>query len=210
VSRAGSARPGPKLAVSRAITETFATGGRRLAFALLGAGISLLYSLLLPFAFTQRLEFANWDFLTGGQLAWSVVLGGAMAFVLVVQFHAMRRVASARVATGATGGVAFVVSLLPSFLCCTPFVPTLLAFLGVSGLALYSTTGAVQHVFATYQPEFLGGSLLLLLVTAAWGLHRVATAPCCADDRCARPSAPRRDEDRGARRPVAAGEGTGR
>lgn len=198
-------------AVLRALSETFATTRRRVAFLVLGAGVALLYSLLLPFAFTQRLELANWEFLTAAQLAWSVALGVAMAFVLLVQYHAVRRVSSARLSTGATGGLAFVASLLPSFLCCTPFVPTLLAFLGVSGLALYSTTGAIQHVFATYQPEFLGGSFALLLVTAAWGLHKVATAPCCGeDDRCGLQSERPGEGDLAPGRATAAKEGIGR
>lgn len=211
MSPAAPARSRTRSAVVRALSETFATTRRRAAFLVLGAGIALLYSLLLPFSFTQRLELANWEFLTGTQLAWSVVLGFAMAFVLVVQFHAMRRVTSARVSTGATGGLAFVASLLPSFLCCTPFVPTLLAFLGVSGLTLYSTTGAIQHVFATYQPEFLAGSLALLLVTVVWGLHKVATAPCCSDDdRCGDPSGLPDERDLALRRAPVAGEGFGR
>lgn len=51
-------------------------------------------------------------------------------------------------------------------------------------MSLYSTTGAVQHVFAAYQGEFLAGSLLLLLATAWWGLHEVATASCFGEDGC--------------------------
>jgi len=167
-----------------ALAEVLGAPGRRLALVVLGALVALGYSLLLPFDFTQRLELANWDFITVAQAVWSVVLGAGMGLVLVVQAYAMRRVARAKAATGAVGGVAFVASLLPSFLCCTPFIPTLLAFVGLSGLSLYSTTGAIQHVFATYQGAFLAGSLALLLLTTWWGLHKVATAACLGAAGC--------------------------
>lgn len=179
--RAGAKGVARSLAAFR---EVLASPGRRLAVVVLAALIALGYTLLLPFDFTQRLELANWDFLTVSQAVWSVVLGAGMGLVLVVQGYAMRRVARAKAATGAAGGVAFVLSLLPSFLCCTPFIPTLLAFVGLSGVSLYSTTGAVQHVFAAYQGEFLAGSLLLLLGTAWWGLHKVATASCLGEEGC--------------------------
>lgn len=155
------------------------------------AAMALAYTLLLPFDFTQRIELANWDYLTAYQATWSVVLGTAMGVVMMVQIYAMRRVAEARASAGAAGGAAFVVSLLPSFLCCTPFVPTALAFVGISGLSLYSTTGAVQHFFAVHQTAFLAASLMLLVLTGWWGLHKVATAACLSEDSCA--VAPRGD-----------------
>lgn len=167
-----------------ALSEVFASTGRRVAFVLLAAAVALLYTLLLPFDFTQRLELANWSFLTAYQAVWSVALGTGMGLVLVVQGYAMRRVAKAKASAGAAGGAAFVASLLPSLLCCTPFVPTLLAFVGLSGVSLYSTDGAVQHVFATDQTYFLAGSLLLLLLTGWWGLHKVATAGCISGGVC--------------------------
>jgi len=177
-ARAPEARLGP------ALGEVFASSGRRVGFGVMAALVAVLYTLLLPFDFTQRLELANWRFLTASQAVWSVVLGLGMGFVLVVQVYAMRRVTRARAASGAAGGVAFVASLLPSFLCCTPFVPTLLALVGLSGMSLYTTTGAVQHVFAVDQNVFLGASLALLVVTGWWGLRKVATARC-ATDSCA-------------------------
>lgn len=174
----------PSCGLTAALGEVFGSRSRQVAFAVLAAGVALLYTLLLPFDFTQRLEFANWEFLTAYQGIWSAALGVGMALVLVIQGYAMRRITRAKAATGTVGGLAFVASLLPSFLCCTPFIPTLLAFVGLSGVSLYSTTGTVQHVFAVYQTEFLAGSTCLLLLTAWWGLHKVASARCAADGGC--------------------------
>jgi len=186
-------RPGPSvapaLALRSALREVFGSPGRRVAFVCCAAAVALLYTLLLPFDFTQRLELTNWSFLTPYQAIWSIVLGAGMGLVLVVQGYAMHRVARARAASGAVSGVAFVASLLPSFLCCTPFVPTVLAFVGLSGVSLYSTTGSVQHIFATDQTDFLAASLVLLAGTGWWGLRKVATAGCLSEDGCA-PGAP--------------------
>jgi hypothetical protein len=156
-------------------------------FAVLAVGVALLYTLLLPFEFTQRLSFANWGFLTGPLAAWSVALGVGIAFVLTVQFSAVRQLAAARSTT--LTGVALVASLLPSFLCCTPIIPTVLAFGGLSAASVYGTTGTLQYFFAVHQTAFLAGSLALLAVTGWWAVRRVARAQCLTGA-CAVPSEP--------------------
>lgn len=160
-------------------------------FLLLAAAVTLLYTLLLPFQFTQRLSFANWAFLTLPLAAWSVALGIGMAFVLTVQFSAVRRLAATRSTKGT--GVALVASLLPGFLCCTPMIPTVLAFGGLSAFSLYRTSGTLQYFFAVNQTAFLAGSLALLALTGWWALRRVARAQCL-DGACAVPAAPAGDQ----------------
>lgn len=109
-------------------------------------------------------------------MIWSIVLGTAMGLVLVIQVTAMREVISA----GSTSltGLAFVASLVPSFLCCTPIVPTLLAFVGFSSLGLYTATGSIQHFFATQQTLFLSASLVILLGSIWWSSSRLCRARC--------------------------------
>ncbi len=178
---AGTRGPSPV----RALGAVLGSPARRAGFAVAAAGVTLLYTILLPFDYTQRFELANWRYLTAGLLAWAVALGVAMGLVLSVQAYAMRKVAAARVRTGTAGGAAFVVSLLPSFLCCTPIVPTLLAFAGVSGAGLYSATGSLQYFFATNQTGLLAASLALLVASGWWGLRKVAGAECLAGQCCA-------------------------
>ncbi|MGC8463176.1 MAG: hypothetical protein ACP5P9_05855 [Acidimicrobiales bacterium] len=174
----------------QALAEVLGTPGRIGGFLVTSGVVAFFYTLLLPFDYTQRFELANWDYLDAYLLTWAIVLGLAMGLVLSVQVYAMRKVAAARAATGAAGGVAFVVSLLPSFLCCTPIVPSLLAFVGVSGVGLYTTTGTLQHFFAVHQTEFLAASLVLLAVLCWWGLHKVARSQCFTEDGCAVETAP--------------------
>lgn len=188
----GARRPSLRLALG----EVLGSPARRAGFAVAAAAVTLLYTLLLPFDYTQRFGLANWHYLNAGLLAWSAALGVAMALVLSVQAYAMRRVAAARVRSGAAGGAAFAVSLLSSFLCCTPVIPTLLAFVGVSGAGLYATTGSLQHFFATSQTWLLAGSLALLAASGWWGLRKVARAACLSGERgtgdACRPGSPDR------------------
>lgn len=167
-----------------AVGEVLGSPGRRAGFVVAAAAVALLYTILLPFNYTQRFELANWHYLDASLLAWSIVLGVGMALVVCVQVYAIRRVARARAAAGAAGGVAVVASLAPSFLCCTPIVPSLLAFVGVAGVGLYGTTGAVQHFFAVSQSEFLAASLAVLALSGWWGLRKVAGAACLPGDGC--------------------------
>lgn len=168
----------------RALIEVLGTPWRITGFIAVSVIVAFFYTLLLPFDYTQRFEFANWDYLNASLLAWAIMISLAMGLVLSIQVYAMRRIVVARAANGAVGGVAFVVSLLPSFLCCTPIVPSVLAFVGVSGVGLYTTTGTLQHFFAVHQTEFLATSLVLLAIMCWWGLHRVAKSSCLSDDGC--------------------------
>ena len=173
-----------RLRAPRALAEVLGTPGRVAGFLVASGVVAFFYTLLLPFDYTQRFELANWDYLNAYLLTWAIVLGLAMGLVLSVQVYAMRRIAAARAASGAAGGVAFVASLLPSFLCCTPIVPSVLAFVGVSGVGLYTTTGALQHFFAVHQTEFLAASLVLLAFMCWWGLRKVARSQCFTDAAC--------------------------
>lgn len=156
----------------------------RVVFLVAALAVAFAYSVLLPFAYTQRLSLTNWHYLDAYLVAWSVVLGLAMGLVVMIQVHAMRRIAAARASNGAAGGLAFVVSLATSMLCCTPFIPTFLAFIGVSGAGLYTTTGVLQHFFAVHETEFLSTSLALLAATGWWGLRKVGRAACLSGDGC--------------------------
>lgn len=176
------ARP---LRASSALAEVLGTPWRVGGFLAAAGVVTFAYSLLLPFDYTQRFELANWDYLDARLLAWAIALGLFMGLVVSVQVYAMRKVVAARTASGAVGGVAFVVSLLPSFLCCTPIIPSALAFVGVSGVGLYTTTGTLQHFFAVHQNELLAASLALLVLMVWWGLRKVARAACLSDDGCA-------------------------
>lgn len=101
--RALEGRPRSLRTLLSSLREVLGSPGRAAAFALVAAGFGLLYSILLPFDYTQRFELANWQYLDARLIAWAAVLGVGMGLVASVQVHAMRRVARARAATGAAG-----------------------------------------------------------------------------------------------------------
>ena len=153
----------------------------QVVFGVTTISVTFAYSMLLTFAYTQRFSWANWHYLNARLLVWSVVLALAMASVVVLQVHALRSVTAARPRTSALGGLAFVGSVLPSLLCCTPIIPTALAFVGFSTVSVYGTSGTLQHFFATHQTQFFVGSFLLIALTAWWSVRAVATAACLSE-----------------------------
>ena len=174
-----------RLRVPRALAEVLGTPWRIIGFLVVAGVVAFFYTLLLPFSYTQRFELANWNYLDAYLLVWSIVLGLAMGLVLSIQVYAIRRIADTRAANSTTTGLAFVAGLLPSFLCCTPIIPSLLAFIGMSGVGLYTTTGTLQHFFAVHQTEFLATSLILLSLMCWWGLRKVTRSQCFTEDGCA-------------------------
>ena len=144
------------------------------------------YSVLLPFDFTQRISFANWHYLDARYLIFTVAFALGMAWVLTLQVHAMRCIA--RDATraparhnGPVGALAAVVSLLPSFLCCSPVVPTVVSLFGLSAATRLHTTGRIQYFFATKQDWLLVGALALLVASGLWSTRKLARARCLAE-----------------------------
>lgn len=173
-----------RVSLRAALIEVLGSPSGLAVFVVAAAAVALLYTILLPYDYTQRFEWANWHYLSARLLTWAIVLGLGMGVVVAVQVHAVRRVAAARTASGAAGGLAFVASLAPSLLCCSPIIPSFLAFVGVSGVGLYTTSGTLQHFFAVHQNQFLFASAGLLVLTGWWGLRKVATAACLDDDGC--------------------------
>jgi hypothetical protein len=177
--------------------EVAADGVSRLVFALVAAAVGFGYSVLLPFDYTQRISFANWHYLDARYLFYSTAFGLGMAWVLTLQIHAVRRIsrnagsASPRNG-GSVGAVAAFVSLLPSFLCCSPAVPTVVSLLGLSAATRLHTTGRIQHFFATQQNWLLLGALALLVASGVWSTRKLTRARCLTDQ-CTHTEAPPRD-----------------
>ena len=141
------------------------------------------YSVLLPFAYTQRVSLANWHYLDARLVAFAVAFGLTIGLVVSLQVYAMRRIIRQR--SAAITGLAAIGGLLPSFLCCSPIVPTLLSIFGASAATTYRSTGTVQYFFATQQNLILSLSLAFVIATALWSFHKVARATCFSQDSCA-------------------------
>ena len=156
----------------------------RVVFVVVAFVVGFGDSILLPFDYTQRVSFANWRYLGARYVAFTVAFALAMAWMLTLQVHAMRavfaRASSSRAVRrgGPIGALAAVVSLLPSVLCCSPIVPTLVGLLGVSASTQLRTTGRIEYFFATKQNLLLAGSLVLVMASGLWSMRKLARASC--------------------------------
>jgi thiol-disulfide isomerase/thioredoxin len=80
------------------------------------------------------------------------------------QTYAIRRVVRSR--GGIVGSAGFPAGPLPSLLCCSPVVPTVLGFVGLSGTSLSRVSGNTQYFFATRENLILTlGAVGLIAIT---------------------------------------------
>ena len=145
---------------------------------------------------TGRVSLANWQYFGPRYAAFTAAFALGLAWVVTLQVHAMRRIArTARAGAagprrgGLAGALAAVVSLLPSLLCCSPAVPTLVGLIGLPAATQLQTTGTITYFFATKQDWLLGGALALLAASGLWSTRKLARAACLAGDGCEVPAA---------------------
>ncbi len=179
--------PRPWRAVTREVARDRTD---QMVFAVVAAGAGLGYSVLLPFDYTQRISLANWQYFGPRYAAFTAAFALGLAWVVTLQVHAMRTIArtaasSGRPRRGGLGGtLAAAVSLLPSFLCCSPIVPTLVSLIGLPVATQLRTTGTITYFFATRQDWLLAGALAVLAASGAWSVRKLARAACLAQDGC--------------------------
>jgi hypothetical protein len=190
---AAVARPTASRAWGAVAREVAGDRTDRAVFVATAVLVGFGYSLLLPFAYTQRISFANWRYLDARYLAFSLAFALGIAWLLTLQIHAVRRVARAAArqggaaASGPLGVLAGVVSVMPSLLCCSPILPTVIGVLGLSATTRLDTTVQLQHFFATKENLLLAGALALLLCSGLWSMRKLARAACLTDENCPAP-----------------------
>ena len=183
----GPAGPRPWRTLAREVGRD-RTG--QVVFAATAALAGFGYSVLLPFDYTQRVSFANWQYVGPRYAAFTAAFALGLAWVVMLQVHAMRRIARTAASAGRprragpAGALAAAVSLLPSFLCCSPVVPTLVSLLGLPAATRLQTTGTITWFFAVRQDWLLAGALAVLAASGAWSARTVARAACLAQDCC--------------------------
>jgi hypothetical protein len=194
------ATSGPSIPTGSAPRRTWATILREMAadrtdqavFAVTALLVGFGYSVLLPFGFTQRLSFANWQYFGARYYypIFTVLFALGTAFLLTLQVHAMRRLARSAAVSGTPrrggllGLLPVVVSLWPSLLCCSPIVPTLIGLLGLSAATQLRTTGTITYFFATKEGLLLLGGFGILVASALWSMRKVASADCLGEPGC--------------------------
>ncbi|MGC8537801.1 MAG: hypothetical protein ACP5MZ_02335 [Candidatus Micrarchaeia archaeon] len=91
----------------------------------------------------------------------SFLLSTLFSIVIVMNIYGIRQ--GVNTSTKLSIG-SFLAAVLPSSVCCTALVPSLLALSGVSISTVIGTTGVIQGPIATYEPLLLLLSGILLLI----------------------------------------------
>lgn len=138
--------------------------GYRVLALVLFAVLFAFYALTLPAAYT------------GGYLGWvslrqldlrlalfALALAGLLSLVLTMNLYALRH--ARRRGGRRLGAAALLASVLPSSLCCTSIVPSLLALAGASTPQIFGLSGRIQGFLATWETGILGLALVLLLAS---------------------------------------------
>ncbi len=136
---------------------------RRLALIIFFPALAL-YLFLLPSAFTGgSIGLVSLRYLNAELVVFSLLLAALLSVSLALNIYAFR--SSTRRKGGAFTIGALASSLLPSTLCCTPMVPTVLAFLGATTPQIFGFSGKVQGFIASYETGFLILASFLLLIS---------------------------------------------
>ena len=122
----------------------------------------LIYLFTLPATYTGGVVgLISLRYLNTELIFFSIALAGFLSLTLSLNIFAFRASVLGR---GRKLGVgAILASLLPSSVCCTSLVPSLLAVLGASTPQIFGLTGRIQGIFATYEIAFLGAALVLVV-----------------------------------------------
>ncbi len=78
---------------------------------------------------------------------------------------------------GRLGLGAAITAVIPSSLCCTTLIPSILAALGASTSTIISASGTLQGPFATYETPLIAISIALLFLSVTLTSRSIAS--CC-------------------------------
>ncbi len=147
---------------------------RYLALALFLPALGL-YLLTLPAAYTGgAIGFISLRYLNRELVFFSTALALLLSLVVTLNTYSFR--ASLRQqGTGLSLG-AVLASLVPSSICCTSLVPSLLAAVGASTPQIFGLTGRIQGTVARYEPLFLALALVLLLFSLQLAARNIVVA----------------------------------
>ncbi len=165
--------------VGSALREVFRLRGyRHLALGLFVLGLAF-YLMMLPATYTGgAVGWVSLRYLNVELSLTALILALLLSVVLTLNVYSAR-IALRQQGTGLSVG-AVLASLVPSSICCTPLLPSVLAAIGASTPQIFSLTGRIQGTVARYEALFLVLSILLLLVAL-----RLAAQGVCGSCRLA-------------------------
>ncbi|MCL4399286.1 hypothetical protein M1293_02145 [Candidatus Parvarchaeota archaeon] len=125
-------------------------------FLILSVAIFTLYFYLLESSATGIIDFKGYYIYFDLLSAVIISILVSLVITLNVYSYRIRTKTSKRLALSSIIG-----AILPSSLCCTSIVPSLMAVFGFSTSFIIGNTGKVQSVFSTYGPAFIAAGAII-------------------------------------------------
>jgi len=133
-----------------------------------------LYAITLPATFTGgRVGLVSLQYLTPTLAFFAFVLAVLASLTFTLAIYGFRQVRTVR--GPGVGLFGTVLAIVPSMVCCTPVVPTLLALLGASAPTIFVTTGRIQGLIASWEVPILAFASGLLAYALARSAMRLVT-----------------------------------
>ena len=144
--------------------------------ALLSSIFTAIYLVLLPSLPNGTINPMFIEFITPIQIIFSFLFGVMIGLMITLGIYA----AKLKIRSPKGGPVAGVlISALVNALCCTPIVPSILAFLGASTPILFAYSPHIQAFFEQNYTDFYILSLLIFLVSFHYTAKNIS---CCKRD----------------------------
>lgn len=148
----------------KALAIVLRTGKYRLLATGLCAMLLVVYLFTLPAVYTGGVVgLISLKYLTAELALFSIALALFLSLTLTLNIHAFRASSKSRSRGAGVSSGAILASLLPSGVCCTSLVPSLLAILGASTPQIFGMTGRIQGFVASNETAFLAFALVLVL-----------------------------------------------
>jgi hypothetical protein len=112
-----------------------------------------------------------------GLNAYSLVVSASISVLLSLSLVVNAFAFANRAAPSGKAGLGAVLAIIPSSLCCTAVIPTILAAFGASTSTIIGITGKLQGPFATYETLFIAASIGILLLSFLFVSRNIAK--CC-------------------------------
>lgn len=162
--------------VREAVIFAFAPPRRRLSallLVLIGTPFTVFYLVALPAERFGAIAWGALQFLTPGEAIAAVLLGFGTAATIALNVAAGRL----RPTSTTLSFSGIVAAIVPTSLCCTTVIPSVLAALGASAPAIMHISGRYESFFANYAAAFIGFAVAAVLL-AFWLAVGNLTAVC--------------------------------
>gem|GEM_PF-1724763 len=134
-----------------------------LLLVLIGAPLTVFYLVALPAERFGAIAWGALQFLTPGEAIAGVLLGFGTAATIALNVAAGR----SRPASTTLTFSGIVAAIVPTGLCCTTVIPSVLAALGASAPVIMHISGRYESFFANYAAGFIGFAVAAVLL-AFW------------------------------------------